>query len=51
MGNAVPPGLCDVLKLAGAVDPLHITNADLGSTNCHEIRSGATNGELGKVGQ
>ncbi len=45
------PGLCDILQFASAVDPLHVSCADLGGTNSHEIRSRTADGELCEVGQ
>lgn len=48
---ANPPGLCHIQRLASAVDSLHVSRADLGGTYGHEIRSWATNSELGEVGQ
>lgn len=45
------PGLGDILWFPSAVDHVHISCADLRSTNGHEIWSWAANGELGKVGQ
>lgn len=45
------PGLGDILRLACAVDHLHVSRADLRDTYGHEVRSRAANGELGKVGE
>lgn len=45
------PGLCDVHKLASAVDPPHVSHADLGGAYGHEVGSWAANSELGEVGQ
>lgn len=48
---ANPPGLCHIQRLASAVDSLQVSRADLGGTYSHEIRSWATNSELGEVRQ
>lgn len=45
------PGLCDVLRLARAVDLLHVSRADLRETHGHEVRSRAADGELCQVGE
>ncbi len=45
------PGLCDVLQLAGAVDPLHVSRADLGGTDSEEVWPRAADGVLGEVSQ
>lgn len=45
------PGLCDVQKLASAVDPPHVSHADLGGTYGHEVGPRAADSELGEVGQ
>lgn len=45
------PGLCDVLVDSGAVDHLHVPNADFRITNGHEVGSRAADGEFGEVGE
>lgn len=45
------PGLGDVQKLASAVDPPHVSHADLGGTYSHEVGPRAADSELGEVGQ
>lgn len=47
----LPPGLCDVLRFAGAVDLWHVPRADPRGAHGHEVRSRAADGELGKVGE
>ena len=45
------PGFCDVLKLACAVDFLHVSLADFGGAYGHEVRPRAADGVLSKVSQ